>query len=103
MPRTEWKRLRNKYLNLQRKNMAHSKMRLKQFHDQQNDWKKPRNFGTGANDGKVVAVDFQVFGKGLVSVELIYLMGLIGLLKNYEEYEEFLRGRFSKISFFLSM
>ena len=23
MPRTEWKRLRNKYLNLQRKNMAH--------------------------------------------------------------------------------
>ena len=35
MPRTEWKRLRNKYLNLQRKNMAHSKMRLKQFYDQQ--------------------------------------------------------------------
>jgi len=35
MPRTEWKRLRNKYLNLQRKNMAHSKMRLKQFHDRQ--------------------------------------------------------------------
>merc|ERR1711902_79435 len=33
MPRTEWKRLRNKYLNLQRKNMAHSKMRLKQFHE----------------------------------------------------------------------
>ena len=57
--------------------------------------------GTGANEGKIIAVDFQVFGKGLVSVELIYLMSLIGVLKNYEEYEEFLKGRICKISFFL--
>ena len=49
--------------------------------------------GTGANEGKVIALDFQIFGKGLVSVELIYLMDLMGLHKNYEEHEEFLRGR----------
>jgi len=47
--------------------------------------------GTGANEGKVIALDFQILGKGLVSVELIYLMDLMGLHKNYEEHEEFLR------------
>ena len=57
--------------------------------------------GTGANEGKVIAVDFQVFGQGLISVELVYLMSSIGLLKSYEEYEEFLRGSFCQISFFL--
>jgi La-related protein 7 len=31
MPRSEWKRLRNKYLDLQRKNMANSKMKMRQF------------------------------------------------------------------------
>lgn len=34
MPKLEWKRLRNKYLNLQRKNMAHSKMKLRQYFEQ---------------------------------------------------------------------
>ena len=53
--------------------------------------------GTGANEGKVIAVDFQGFGKGLICVELVYLMTSMGLLKSYEEYEEFLRGRFYKI------
>ena len=57
--------------------------------------------GTGANEGKVIAVDFQIFGQGLISVELVFLMSSIGLLKSYEEYEEFLRGRFCKISFFI--
>ena len=47
------------------------------------------------------AVDFQIFGQGLISVELVFLMSSIGLLKSYEEYEEFLRGRICKISFFI--
>ena len=33
MPKYEWKRLRNKYLELQRKNVAHSKMKLRQYYD----------------------------------------------------------------------
>lgn len=37
LPKTEWKRLRNKYLNLQRKNMAHSKMRINQFLEKQKE------------------------------------------------------------------
>ena len=53
--------------------------------------------GTGANEGKVIAVDFQVFGKGLICVELVYLLTSMELLKSYEEYEEFLRGRFYKL------
>ena len=49
--------------------------------------------GTGANEGKVIAVDFQLFGKGLICVELVYLMTANPrLIKSYDEYEEFLRG-----------
>ena len=49
--------------------------------------------GTGANEGKVIAVDFQGFGKGLICVELVYLMTANPrLIKSYDEYEEFLRG-----------
>ena len=33
MPKSEWKRLRNKYLELQRKNVAHSKMKLRQYYE----------------------------------------------------------------------
>ena len=39
MPKFEWKRLRNKYLNLQRKNISHSKMKLKQFYEKQQEEK----------------------------------------------------------------
>ena len=33
LPKYEWKRLRNKYLELQRKNVAHSKMKLRQYYE----------------------------------------------------------------------
>ena len=51
--------------------------------------------GTGANEGKVIAVDFQLFGKGLICVELVYLMTANPrLIKSCDEYEEFLRGMY---------
>ena len=37
LPKLEWKRLRNKYLNLQRKNITHSKMKLHQFYEKQKE------------------------------------------------------------------
>merc|ERR1712129_224006 len=33
LPKAEWKRLRNKYLNLQRKHITHSKMKLHQYYE----------------------------------------------------------------------
>ena len=37
LPKLEWKRLRNKYLNLQRKNITHSKMKLRQYYEKQKE------------------------------------------------------------------
>ena len=37
LPKLEWKRLRNKYLNLQRKNITHSKMKLHHFYEKQKE------------------------------------------------------------------
>ena len=37
LPKAEWKRLRNKYLNLQRKHITHSKMKLHQYYEKQKE------------------------------------------------------------------
>ena len=49
-------------------------------------------FGTGQNEGKVIVLDFQITGKGLVCTEVIqWLCGTYDI-RNYDEAEQFFKG-----------
>ena len=49
-------------------------------------------FGTGRNEGKVMFLDFQKSGVGLVSIEVVdFLMHMD--ITNYEEVEDILKGK----------
>ena len=44
------------------------------------------------NKGQVAAIDFQMFGYGLVSFEFVYLLFISFNAKNFIEIEELIRG-----------
>ena len=44
--------------------------------------------------GQVAAIDFQMFGYGLVSFEFVYLLYLSFNAKNFTEIEELIRGMY---------
>ncbi len=79
MPKSEWKRLRNKYLNLQRKNVAHTKMKMRQYLEK----KKARDNKVikftadenGCNDDAVE--DTEAEGGKKVTRELEFIPGVI--------------------------
>ena len=45
-------------------------------------------YGTGENEDKVVALDFQMLGKGLVACEFWYMQVLSWGIRKYEDFEE---------------
>ena len=45
-------------------------------------------YGTGENEGKVIAVDYQMFGQGLVAIEFLYMTYLCWDVQIFEEREE---------------
>ena len=49
-------------------------------------------FGTGQNEGKVIVLDFQITGKGLVCTEVIQWLCGAYEIRNYDEAEQFFKG-----------
>ena len=45
--------------------------------------------------GQVAAIDFQMFGYGLVSFEFVYLLFISFNAKNFSEIEEIIRGMYT--------
>ena len=51
-------------------------------------------YGTGENEGKIIAVDFQMAGSGLVTVDLVYFLVMSWRVRNYDEIEELIKGKY---------
>ena len=50
-------------------------------------------YGTGDNEGKVKALDFQLFGAGMVAIDFVYLLYISWGVGNYDEVEELAKGK----------